>query len=97
MYNEKSLEKSVIKWAEKRGVIAMRLSDVGSRGFPDVFFAKNGKVCFIEFKSPTGKGKLHPLQKEMIDKLESNRVSVHVSADFKDSLDFLNKQFGDLL
>lgn len=96
MHNEKSLENSVIKWAKKHGVDCERTFS-NSRGWPDVMFWRNGKVCFIEFKNPNGKGKVHPLQQEMLDRFENNKVPVIVSHNFKESIDFLVKQFGDIL
>ena len=52
---EKDVEKKVRDWAQKNGLLSIKLSSQHSRGQPDrMFLNTKGQVMFIEFKKPGG-------------------------------------------
>ena len=60
--NERQLQAKCVKWAKSKGVWCRKVETPAYNGFPDVMCLYSGKALFIEFKSPTGKGRLSPLQ-----------------------------------
>lgn len=52
MQIEKYVESEVVKAARLDGWMARRLQWRDARGAPDYLFIKNGRVVFVEFKSP---------------------------------------------
>ena len=50
---ESGVERKVVCWAERRGVLHTKLNIQGRRGWPDrVFWVRGGLPLFIEFKRP---------------------------------------------
>lgn len=48
---EKTIEKKIIDYARKCGILSYKLNSVSCRGLPDrMFLLPEGKVHFIEFK-----------------------------------------------
>ena len=64
---ESSIEQGVVKYAKEKGFLAYKFTSPSNRGVPDRIFIKNGKLFFIEFKTP-GK-KLSKFQEQVIKKL----------------------------
>ena len=64
--NESQLQKKCIDYAKSQGWLAFKWASPAHRGVPDVIFMKGGRLIIVEFKSPTGKGGLSPLQKKTI-------------------------------
>ena len=61
---EKQLEEKCCEYARQKGIVAVKLENVGMVGIPDRMFIKEGgKTLFVEFKSPNGKGVVSPEQK----------------------------------
>lgn len=49
---ESAIEAAFVKWCKANGYYTRKFSSPAHRGVPDRIVAKNGKVCFIEFKAP---------------------------------------------
>lgn len=71
---EKVTEEAVVRYAEWKGVQAIKLNLQGNRGWPDRMFLYKGSVLFIEFKRE-GK-ELEPLQEFRLNWLEANGFNV---------------------
>ena len=72
---EKNLEKKIVTKAKKLGFMVKKFE--AEKGDPDrIFFNKEGKVFFIEFKS--AKGKLTKLQEKKISELITYKQDVFV-------------------
>ena len=72
---EKDLEKKIVTKAKKLGFMVKKFE--AEKGDPDrIFFNKEGKVFFIEFKS--AKGKLTKLQEKKISELITYKQDVFV-------------------
>jgi hypothetical protein len=54
-------------------------SSPARRGVPDVLIINpKGRVVFVELKSPSGRGRIHPLQQYEINKLRAAGVSAYI-------------------
>ena len=85
---EKEIEAAVVKWAEKRGWIALKLNNPWSKGWPDrLFISPRGVHIYIEFKRPGGR--LGTLQKNRIGRLERNECLVFVKYDKESAVETL--------
>ena len=66
--NEKQVEKRIVDYATKHGVMSLKLGGPNDRGKPDRMFLYDGNVLFIEMK---GEGKKPTkLQLNWLDKLK---------------------------
>ena len=75
---EKDLEKKIVTKAKQLGFLSYKFVSPSNRGVPDrIFISKNGKVFFIEFKSP--KRKIKPVQKELLNRWEMVKKDVFKS------------------
>jgi hypothetical protein len=78
MMLEKDLEKKIVNKAKQLGFLSYKFVSPSQRGVPDrIFISKNGKVFFIEFKSP--KRKITPVQKELLNRWEMVKKDVFKS------------------
>lgn len=84
---EKEIEAAVVKAARFAGWIAWKLSSPALRGVPDRMFFRQGRMVFIEFKSPTGV--LGALQTEMLNLLRREGFEAHVVYSVQEGLDIL--------
>ncbi len=85
---EKDLEKKIITKAKQLGFMVKKFE--AEKGDPDrIFFNKNGKVFFIEFKST--KGKLTKLQEKKISELINYKQNVFVVNNVELGLEILTK------
>lgn len=76
---EGQLEKETIKHLEAVGCYVRKFKSPSQRGVPDdIIVCKFGAVIFAEFKSPTGLGKVSPLQQIEIGKLKRNKAEVWI-------------------
>lgn len=67
---ESDLEDEVVKWAEDRGGVALKLK-LEERGFPDrTILMPNGVVCFVELKRKK-KSKTYHTQKLWCNRLRA--------------------------
>jgi hypothetical protein len=75
--NEKSIEKKVCEFAEKRGCYVRKFTSPARRGVPDrIFITPSGVVFFVEFKKRGGL--TTELQNREIEKLRKVNVPVYV-------------------
>lgn len=63
MATEAKLEAAVKKWAEEKGWYCRKFVSTSQRSVPDRLFIKEGRVVFIELKSPGKK----PTRAQMIE------------------------------
>jgi hypothetical protein len=84
---EKKIEDRVVKWADARGVICLKLNLWGNTGWPDRIFLYNGRIAFIEFKAPGQKPARN--QPARISKLKSHMFLVGVYDDPTAAIAFL--------
>mgnify|MGYP003661828076 CR=1 FL=1 len=49
---ESTIERAVCAYAKSKGCLTLKLSGQNQKGQPDRMFLHNGRVMFIEFKSP---------------------------------------------
>lgn len=73
---EKSVEKKLVEGVKKLGGRAYKFVSPGNSGVPDRIVVFEGRTYFVELK--TDKGRLSPIQKIQIKRLESMRVNVRV-------------------
>jgi Holliday junction resolvase len=73
---EKDIEGKVCKLAKAKGWVVIKIARSFPNGFPDRFFAKDGKVILIEFKRD-GKEPTEQ-QAKRIRELRDAGVTVHV-------------------
>lgn len=87
MKSEKDLQHYLQSQCFKHGMGFYKFSSPARRGVPDVVvIVPGGAVHFIELKSPTGKGRLHPLQVHEIEKIRALGCPAHVISN-KDEVD----------
>ena len=81
---ESDVEKAVCTYADKRGILHIKLNLWGRRSFPDrQFFVPGGKPLMIEFKREKG-GRLEPMQKYIHSKLSALGYEIKVVSDTND-------------
>ena len=78
---ESGLEKWAKALAASKGVIGYKFRSVNKRGVPDMIFFYNGRTMLVEFKSPSGLGRLSPLQEKEIQVLRAPGMMVRVVHD----------------
>lgn len=81
---EAQFQAKCIKRAKEAGFLAYKFASPAHRGVPDVIFIKDGRVVFVEFKHPNGKGRLSTLQRSTIDKMEAHGAVVYVIDNFEE-------------
>jgi len=72
MAAESKLEKEVVKYATKMGVLSLKFTSPAQKGVPDRVFLHNGRALFLELKAPGKKPTV--LQLRMIQKLRDRGV-----------------------
>ena len=80
---EKDLEAADRKAATKAGWFVEKIMKTGRNGFPDRFYAKDGRVLLVEWKKPGGR--LSDQQLLRIDQLRAAGVEVHVCDNLEDA------------
>jgi len=74
---EKTIQSKIVAYCKQQGVLCKKIDSTSSVGFPDlVVVLPDGKVYFIELKTPTGK--LSKLQERTINSLKRNHANVFV-------------------
>ena len=85
---ESTIESRLVKGAKDAGWIAFKFISPGNVGVPDrLLISPNGRIIFVELKTDTGK--LTPLQKLQIIRLEKYGQDVRVFYGLKDVNAFL--------
>lgn len=64
---EKDIERKAVQAARERGWLCYKFASPAHRGVPDRIFIKDGRVVFVEFKTP--KGRLIKLQERELARL----------------------------
>lgn len=78
---EISVEDYVSTEAEADGWFVRKLSWVGRRGGPDRIFIKNGRIVFIEFKSPRKSNEgLEGTQSKEVQRMIDHGAEVYVTS-----------------
>ena len=91
MKPEAKIEKAVSSWAKAQGILNFKFVSPAHRGVPDRIFLAKDKVCFIEFKAPTGK--LSALQVNTILALEKAGANVFTAFSEEAGIACLKKFF----
>lgn len=52
---ETEIEGPATEYAERRGWFEFKIMQASKNGIPDRFYARAGRVIFVEYKSPDGK------------------------------------------
>lgn len=84
---EKQIEAAVAKAARLEGWYCWKLASPSLRGVPDRMFFKQGRMVFIEFKTP--KGVVSALQMEMLNLLRREGFEAHVAYTVQEGLNIL--------
>lgn len=74
---ESAIESSVCRYAKDCGILAYKFNSMGRAGVPDrLFLVPDGRIFFIEFKTPTGR--LSKLQGHEIRRIRRVNHDVYV-------------------
>ena len=73
---ESVIEDYVVETARKQGWFCRKVKWLGRRNAPDRLFAKDGRLLFIEFKTPGGKPRAG--QQREIKEMQAAGIEVHV-------------------
>lgn len=84
---ESKIEGRVKTWARSKGILPLKMSPVGTAGYPDDVFLHAGRCVFIEFKSSTGR--LRPLQDVRIAELQRLGYPTAVVRTVDEGVEFL--------
>lgn len=79
MLTESGLQKYCVQMAKKCGILIYKFASPSQRGVPDLLLVYGGHTTYLELKSPSGKGRLSPLQKREHAKLAMVGVHVYVA------------------
>lgn len=79
---ESNIESKCCKYAKTIGFNPYKMLTPNNRGFPDRMFYGQGKVFFVEFKSPTGKPT--KLQSLRIKHLQDEKFDVYIVNNIED-------------
>lgn len=86
---ERDVEASFIRKLRKLGWRSAKLKAISNMGWPDRLIPlPNGITVFIEFKSPTGKGRLSAHQLDVIEHLTACGIPVLVTSSADEAIDF---------
>lgn len=92
---ESAIEKSFVRWAEKRGLKALKLNVGGRRGYPDrLVLGSRARVLFLEFKRPDEE--LRKLQEYRFRELIALGFSVHRVDNRADAIAICRRTFNAL-
>ena len=90
MKSEKQLQDYIKKELTSLGALVYKFASPNRAGVPDlIIITAHGDVAFLECKSPTGKGRLSPLQKHEIGLLKSHCMHVEVVATKEEADNFI--------
>ena len=78
MAGEGALQRYFKAKVKAHGVFWRKIKFEGQRGCPDTIIAKNGRVMFVELKTPTGDGELSALQVYQINEMSGAGMDVRV-------------------
>jgi len=90
---ESVVEQKVCNWATDKGILVLKFTPAGQRGWPDRVFLAVGRVAFIEFKAVKDKPGL--LQLHRLETLRDHGIPAIWSHDYDESIAFLKGVFYD--
>lgn len=86
---EAKIEATACAAARQKGWLTYKFTSPARRSVPDRLFVREGRVVFIEFKSPAGK--LTPGQVREIAELGAHGAEVHVCRSVEEALGALSE------
>ena len=90
MSNESTLERSVVNYCKKRGLLCLKLA-APQRGFPDrTILGPDGFVAFIELKTKTGR--VSPHQKQWLGILQQMGFRAGVARSIEEVCTIINAE-----
>jgi len=88
---ERELEERCTGYAREKGLVSVKLENVGMAGIPDrLIIGQGGKTLFIEFKTPNKSGRLSEEQKFWLKYLGG---AGHVIDDFDDFIKLIDSVY----
>jgi hypothetical protein len=90
---ESFVEAKVAVWCVERGIITLKFTPDGQRGWPDRIFIRDGRVAFIEFKADGEQPR--PLQMHRMQLLNDANIPVIWTNSFEEAIKFLEKELHD--
>lgn len=75
---ESGLQAHIVRLCKARGALCYKFESPARRGVPDLLLIYEGRVIFIEVKSPAKTGTLSPLQRHEIKQLRDHGAQVYV-------------------
>lgn len=87
--NETELINKVRAWIQEEGGASWRMETTSVTGCPDVMFVYEGRYAWIEFKSPTRKGRISKRQEMMIKEFHKHKMHAAVCWSFRGAVNFL--------
>ena len=88
---EADLESQVVTWSMANGILTLKFTPIGQRGWPDrLFFGDHGRLALVELKRPGEKPE--PLQLIRIKELNVRGIPATWSSDFHHCIDFLHRE-----
>lgn len=76
MNPESRIEQAFCRWCASKSIPCLKVQAIGVRGFPDRLILLQGKVVFIEFKTPTGVLSEHQIRCH--NRLKALGLDIHV-------------------
>lgn len=87
---ESSIEEAATEYARKNGLLVLKFTPMGQRGWPDrVFIAGDGTHFYIEFKRPGQKPR--KLQEHRMQQLELQGCLVYWADNLQQAKDIINE------
>ena len=88
---ERLIERKLVAWAKKKGVLTYKFSSPANRGVPDRIFMRDGLILFLELKAE-GK-KPTKLQLRHLRKIQSQGVDADWAAGYQSAVEYLETYF----
>lgn len=82
---EVQVERLASQYAVARGWFEVKIMQTSRRGFPDRFYARDGRVVLVEYKAPGRKPT--PQQEKRHRELREHGIEVHVIDNLQDAYD----------
>jgi hypothetical protein len=85
---ESYVEHKVSAWCVEHGILTLKFTPDGQRGWPDRIFIRDGRVAFIEFKADGEEPR--PLQMHRMQMLRDANIPVIWTNHFEEAIKFLH-------
>lgn len=87
---EGALQRYTQDACRREGIACYKFASPSRRGVPDLMLIYDGRVVFVELKSPTKTGKLSALQHHELTLLTSHGAEVYVIDSYEDADTIIN-------